>query len=706
MIPAPFFVTHSKLERAQELIRQLARHIAESSVGHLPFPEPIAHMSKDNVALGHVWVVHTAPVPESLPYMVSEIAYNLRGVLDSIIDEILPSKVSLGRRKLGFPFEKNESALNDRLLNSLAGVDEREKALIRALKPYFEGGNSTLCGLDKLATVGRRNVIQLAVSVIPANCFALSDEGGIGVDLSKETVQSDFDGVIPLASVQGSGPGRMSRVAEARAELVFSLKMPFSLKPVLPTLEALFALISNVVKTFEEFAAPRLIAKARTMPRKSHVIAVIGARGHGVKHLDRFLTLGCQIAYVCDVDSDVAAAAASRVENATGYRPKVVSDMRVALADPAVEAVSIATPHHWHALATIWALRAGKHVYVEKPLAHTFGEGESIVAAAVKYGKIVQCGTQLRSNRSLRAAAEYMAAGKLGAVDIVHCIVFKPRPPTSKVPTKLPESVDYNLWCGPASDALPTRGNFHYAWHWFWEYGNGALGNNGVHRIDAARIGLNLKGLGDVAFSFGGRFGPDDGGETPNTQVAVHRFGSTWIVQEVRGLPTRAWKGVSNGIIFYGSEGMIKYEGGSAMLFDSTGKFISKFGGKQEDHYADFLMAIESNVRQVAGVVSEGHVSSALCHFGNISYRVGKPAPDSEIAAALDSIGAPAFVHETLARIRQHLLENGEARMMILGRPLKIDVDAGVIAGDAEAAALLRRKHDRPPFIVPAPEDV
>ena len=182
MIPAPFFVTHSKLERAQELIRQLARHIAESSVGHLPFPEPIAHMSKDNVALGHVWVVHTAPVPESLPYMVSEIAYNLRGVLDSIIDEILPSKVSLGRRKLGFPFEKNESALNDRLLNSLAGVDEREKALIRALKPYFEDGNSTLCGLDKLATVGRRNVIQLAVSVIPANCFALSDEGGIGVD--------------------------------------------------------------------------------------------------------------------------------------------------------------------------------------------------------------------------------------------------------------------------------------------------------------------------------------------------------------------------------------------------------------------------------------------------------------------------------------------------------------------------------------------
>ncbi|HEY0291244.1 MAG TPA: Gfo/Idh/MocA family oxidoreductase [Hansschlegelia sp.] len=453
--------------------------------------------------------------------------------------------------------------------------------------------------------------------------------------------------------------------------------------------------------------SPAVIRAAAKPFAEQHSVAVLGVRGHGRKHIENFLRLGdCRISYICDVDLTVGEEGAAYVEQLAGYRPKVVQDFRVALDDPSVEAVSIATPHHWHALATIWALQAGKHVYLEKPISHTFSEGESIIAAARKYGRVVQCGTQLRSNTSLRAAGEFIQSGRLGDVKIVHCIVYKPRPPIPSIPVKAPSSVDYDLWCGPASNAPPKRGRFHYSWHWFWEYGNGALGNNGIHRIDAARIGMGLKGFGDSTMSFGGRFGPDDGAETPNTQIALHRFGDTWIIQEILGMPTPAWKTVSNGIIFYGAGNTIIYHKGGASLCDASGQFISRFDGKQEDHYSNFVRAMEANDPQsLTGDLFEGHVSSGLCHLGNISYRVGKPSTDAEVDAALDAMEAPAFGHETLARVRAHLTKHKVNAPLTLGRTLKTNPENGAIIGDEEAVALTRRV-DRPPYVVPAPDKV
>ena len=454
-------------------------------------------------------------------------------------------------------------------------------------------------------------------------------------------------------------------------------------------------------------AAAALPAPLPAGKRRLNVL-IMGARLHGGKHVDNFLALAdCRIAYICDVDAAVAQRAALLVESKTGERPKVVKDLRDALSDGTLDIVSIATPHHWHALAAIWSLQAGKHVYVEKPLGHNFAEGESIIAAAKKYGRMVQFGTQLRSNGSLMAASEYMRSGKLGDVNLVHCITYKPRPAMVHAPVnQVPDSVNYDLWCGPAPMDALTRSRLHYHWHWFWDFGNGALGNNGIHRIDVARIGLGLKGLGRSVSSYGGRFGPPDTGETPNTHVVIHRFDSCWVVQEVRGMPTKAYRGVSNGILFFGKTGTVAYQKGFAVLRDLKGVEVERFPGKQQNHYRNFVDAIHAgDASRLAGDLYEGHVSSGLCHLGNISHRLGEEADDSRIAEAVGALGAPAPVSALLSRMREHRTANGVNERFTLGRTLQIDETRRPILADPDAAALLTRTY-RPPYVVPAPDAV
>jgi predicted dehydrogenase len=432
-------------------------------------------------------------------------------------------------------------------------------------------------------------------------------------------------------------------------------------------------------------------------------IGLFGARSHGLKHLDSYLKLpDCEVAYICDVDSKVAKDAADLVEARTGRRPKVAQDFRRALDDKAIDTVSIVTPHHWHALAAIWSLQAGKHVYLEKPISHTFLEGESVVAAAKKYGKLVQCGTQLRSNASLATAGKYIQDGKLGDIEVVHCICYKPRPAVPPTNAALvPATVDYDLWCGPAALAPVTRSKFHYHWHWFWDFGNGALGNNGIRRIDVARIGTGLQGFGDAVLSYGGRFGGTDSGETPNTQVVVHKFGDTWIVQEIRGLPTSAHKSVSNGIIFYGSKGTVVYNSGAAAICDDTGKVLEKIEGKQQNHYRNFFDAVRKNdPAMLAGNIVQGHISSGLCHLGNISHRLGMPASDADVADAVADLGAPDLVRDVLGQVRAHLDTNNAPGEMMLGQILRLDPATGYIRGNEAASALMRRD-DRAPYLVP-----
>lgn len=448
--------------------------------------------------------------------------------------------------------------------------------------------------------------------------------------------------------------------------------------------------------------------KAPPVKKAPLKLAIIGVGGHGKKHIEAFAKLpDCTISHVCDVDTKIGGAAAAHIQKLTGRKPILVQDIRVLLKDPSVDCVAIATPHHWHALAAIWALRAGKHVYLEKPVTHTYSEGPSILAAARKYGKVIQSGTQLRSNTSLAAAGEFMLAGGIGEIRLVHCLTHKDRPAVPRASeSKIPPTVDFDLWCGPAEKSEVTRSKFHYHWHWLWEFGNGALGNNGIHRIDAVRFALGLKGYGDLVLSCGGRFGPPDSGETPNNMLTLHRYGKVWILQDILGLAPKAFMGIENGIIFYGSKSNIIYKSGYAALHDLNGAEIRRFPGKQLNHFQNFLDAARKADRAaVRGDLNEGIISSDLCHFGNISYRTGAQATDEEIGACLKSLGVPPMVLERLAAQRANLTDNGLSDRMVLGRTLKLSDTGDPIVGEPAASALLTRKY-RAGFEVPLPDQV
>ncbi|MBX3567007.1 MAG: Gfo/Idh/MocA family oxidoreductase [Rhizobiaceae bacterium] len=437
-------------------------------------------------------------------------------------------------------------------------------------------------------------------------------------------------------------------------------------------------------------------------------VAIVGARSHGAKHIDNFLDQpDCVISHICDVDSRVGSEAVEKVFKAKGYKPKFVQDFRELIKDPALQCVSIAMPHHWHALATVWALRAGKHVYLEKPVTHSFSEGPVIMAAARKYGKVVQAGTQLRSNMSLAEAGKYMRDGKLGKIELVHCITYKNRPPLPlSNENVVPATVDYDLWCGPAGAGELGRSKFHYHWHWFWQYGNGALGNNGIHRIDAARIALDLKGYGDLVFTFGGRFGPFDGGETPNTQFTIHKFGDVWLLQDIMGMQPTAFRGITNGVLFYGTEGTIVYQKGFATLVDKDGKNVMQFEGKQLNHYRNFLDAVKSDgKRDVRGDLEESIISSDLCHFGNISYRVGKKSTEDDVTDLLNELAVPRMVHERFAAMQANMDKNGVKESLTLGAVLRLRDTDDPIIDNAKASALLQGKY-REPFVLPDANNV
>src|SRR5207249_3492671 len=304
--------------------------------------------------------------------------------------------------------------------------------------------------------------------------------------------------------------------------------------------------------------------------------AMIGCGIRGKQHADELARLSdCEIAYVCDPDRVRAAEVAAHLVTKNRPQPKAVQDLRVILEDKSVAAVFIATPNHWHALAAIWAMQAGKDVYVEKPVSHNISEGRRIVQAARKLNRICQGGTQNRSNGPLAEAIKYIHDGKLGEVKLARSIVYGRRDSIGG-PThcEIPPSVDYNLWAGPAAMGPITRAKFHYDWHWFWNTGNGELGNNNIHSLDICRWGLGVTGLGRAVISYGGRLGYSDAGQTPNTQVCVFDFGDKTIISETRGLKTGPFRPeYKGGTIFEGTKGIIA----GSSLFDLDGKLVSSF---------------------------------------------------------------------------------------------------------------------------------
>lgn len=440
-------------------------------------------------------------------------------------------------------------------------------------------------------------------------------------------------------------------------------------------------------------------------------VVVVGVRGRGGSHIAEFGSRkDCRIAAIVDVDEVVGENKADEIEKNFGYRPKIYIDMREAFADKSLDIASIATPNHWHALAAIWAIQAGKDVYLEKPVSHNVSEGRRIVEAARKYGRVVQTGTQSRSNSGLREAIAYVHAGKLGQVKLARGLCYKPRGPIGPSGNyDVPASVNYDLWSGPAPIESLSRPNLHYDWHWMWAYGNGDLGNQGIHQMDIARWALNEQSLGKSVQSLGGRLGYEDAGETANTQISFHDYGDKRLVFEVRGLKTDPYRNARVGVIVEGSEGTLVIDSyHSAVVLDANLKEVAKFqGGGDKFHFDNFVKAVRARDHQLLNAdIEQGHLSSALCHLANISYRLGTKqlALDAERVFAKDEVAL-----ETIQRTLTHLQENGvdlNTNSLTVG-PLLPLTDNETFSGPQAAAAnaLLTREY-RAPYVVPKTEDL
>jgi predicted dehydrogenase len=453
--------------------------------------------------------------------------------------------------------------------------------------------------------------------------------------------------------------------------------------------------------------------KESTSPNERLNVCCMGVNGRGGAHVGAFKGgKDTRITHVCDVDASVAARVCDGIEKDTGHRPEIVADIRKALEDKNLNIVSIATPNHWHSLGAIWAMQAGKDVYVEKPVSHNVSEGRRATEVARKYKQICQTGTQSRSNPGMRTAIEFILAGKIGEVKLARGLCYKRRGSIGpKGKYEVPANVNYDLWCGPAPMDPVTRPKFHYDWHWIWDYGNGDLGNQGIHQMDIARWGLGLMQLSNNVISYGGRVGYEDAGETANTQVIVHDYGDKTLVFEVRGLETAPYKGAGVGVIFEGSDGYFvspNYEGGTA--FDKDGKMIETFkGGNDSFHFANFVSAVRSRKHEDLNAdIEQGHLSSALCHLGNISYRLGEEVPTNEILKKVEALKSNDVAKDTLDRTLAHLndnkvdVANGKLRV---GLALKFDPKTETFPDNADATKMCTREY-RKPYVVPGPGEI
>ena len=451
-------------------------------------------------------------------------------------------------------------------------------------------------------------------------------------------------------------------------------------------------------------------------------VAVIGLRGQGRTHIAQFAALpNVRVVALCDVDSAVLAEQRAAFEKRYGRAVDGHVEPRAVFDRKDIDVVSTATPNHWHALIGIWACQSGKDSYIEKPISHNVWEGRQLLRAARRERRIVQGGTQSRSQPGIREAVQFVHDGKLGAIRYVHGVCYKPRPSIGKVGFgKAPETVDYSQWCGPAPYEVLRRKELHYDWHWHWATGNGDLGNQGIHQVDVARWILGDEGLPQRMISVGGRVGYDDDGETPNTQLVFYDYSIAPLLFEVRGLPSgkehqasdAAWRkgmdvvpglarGGSIGVTAYCEQGRMVIDTGAARAYDLDGKLIAEFKG-DGNHYANFIAAVDArDATLLHADVLDTHLSSALCHLGGISHQLGHAARGDE----LDKLASrnPEFAR-AFAGMRAHLLSNGvdvANTPLSAGRLLNFDPVSEQLHGDHAANALLTRPY-REPFVVPA----
>jgi predicted dehydrogenase len=411
-------------------------------------------------------------------------------------------------------------------------------------------------------------------------------------------------------------------------------------------------------------------SRAADTPSDKVVLAMIGigstvpgsVGGRGRQLLRPFGSFkDVEIAYLCDIDENFYSFGQKLLAAAERPEARVEKDLRRVLEDKKVDAVVVAVPDHWHALATIWACQAGKHVYVEKPASHNIIEGRRMVEAARKYNRVVQLGTQSRSSASLARAAEFVRSGKLGKTPHARAWIGGHRPSIGHPSdSEVPAGVAYDLWLGPAPQRPFNVNRFHYRWHWMWDYGTGELGNNGIHVLDRLRWILDLDAPTRVVAA-GGKFFYDDDQETPDTLTATYEFPTCSVSCELR-----IWSpGTGDGAAIYGEHGILTLdregwhvEKGVDAADKGDGEKRSVEGAVHQRNFIDCIKSSsETSVRRPNADIEEGHKSTRLCHLGNIAFRTG--------------------------------------------RSIRFDAQTETCVGDAEANRLLGRSY-RKPFEVPA----
>ena len=418
-------------------------------------------------------------------------------------------------------------------------------------------------------------------------------------------------------------------------------------------------------------AAAAQVVQSTRSPNDTVRIAVVGCGGRGASHMNSWISQpNVQLAALVDVDDSHSERYNGQLQRKNLAPVPTFRDIRKVLDDKSIDAVSIATPNHWHTLQTIWACQAGKDVYVEKPCSHNIFESRQIVAAARKDNRMVIMGSQSRSSPALQEAVQKMKAGEFGEIYMARGLCFKSRNTIGKTPEeKVPLGVDYDMWTGPAPLRPFTKNRFHYNWHWFWDTGNGDLGNQGIHEVDIARWGLGVTHPTKVS-SIGGKFMFDDDQETPNTMTTGFEFdvaGKKKMMEfEVRHWYSNHEAGIGGeragntiGNTFYGANGYL--------VIDGYNKYTSFMGPKGEPgpartdrdtHFENFIAGVRSRKREELNAeIEEGAMSCVLVHLANVSYR--------------------------------------------LGRTLHWDEKTWTVKGDAEANKMLTREY-RAPYIVPA----
>ena len=460
-------------------------------------------------------------------------------------------------------------------------------------------------------------------------------------------------------------------------------------------------------------------------------LAVVGLNGKGRDHFRSFSAMpGVRVVAVCDVDTAVLDRAVATAANA-GIKLDTAVDLRDLLQRDDIDAISIATPNHLHSLQAIWSMEAGKDVLLEKPASHNLWEGAQVVAAAKKYNRIVQVNLQNRSSTAIAEAIEWAKAGNLGELKLVRGIVYKRRTSIGKVsgPVTPPQTVNYDLFMGPAPLSPLRRKNFHYDWHWQWETGNGDIIAQGNHQLDIGRRFLGDPVQPSGVLSLGGRFGYDDDGETPNSFLAQYNYNVPFIF-EVRGLPSKpdAYSGNNAGPSGLGAAAklaatmdtykginvgnVMEYEGGYmvvpkgkydiAQAFDRDGKLVKEFKGTK-NHYANFIDAVRNRDKSmINATILQGHLSASLAHLANTSYLTGKKVGSDVIRTQLKNNNG---LTDAFDRFMEHLeankvkLKNTPAT---LGAALELDVKKEVYIGEnSDIANSMRSREYRKPFVVP-----